>query len=233
MPDEKESAMAAPESQISPGLDPEMRNMVLDTLDRAASRLFPTQRVLALDKDGIFPEADIRALFGPEIGLQLLFIPEEFGGMGGNATDCCAVTRRMSGVCLGISTGFFAVQLGLHPILTAGTAAQKEKWLGKVADGGALVAYAVTEPDAGSNVAALKTRAEPETDADGNLTGYRIFGNKQFISNGGYADFMTVLAATPQGPSFFIVTRDDEGFSRGKAEKKHGIRASDTSALVF
>jgi alkylation response protein AidB-like acyl-CoA dehydrogenase len=170
---------------------------------------------------------------GPDIGLQLLFIPEEFGGMGGGARDTCAVVREISRICLGISTAFFAIQLGSDPILVGATDAQKQKWLGAIAEGNTLVAYAVTEPGAGSNLAALKTKAEPVSDEDGNITGYKLNGSKQFISNGGYADLVTVLANTPEGPSFFVVEKGMEGFVQGKGEIKHGIRASNTSPLSF
>ena len=110
---------------------------------------------------------------------------------------------------------------------------QKRKWLGKISAGEALVAYAVTEPDAGSNVAALKTKADPVVDASGRLTGYRINGSKQFISTGGYADFITVLADAPEGPTFFVMEKDTPGYRPGKGEEKHGIRASNTSPLTF
>ena len=114
-----------------------------------------------------FPEEAIREMLGPEIGLQLLMIPEAYGGMGGGAQDSCAVTREMAKICLGITTAFFAIQLGADPIIVGGTEKQKEKWLGKIAEGEALVAYAVTEPDAGSNVAAIKTKADPVTNEAG------------------------------------------------------------------
>ena len=96
-----------------------------------------------------------------------------------------------------------------------------------------MVAYAVTEPGAGSNLSALKTKAVPVTDDAGEITGYRISDNKQFISTGGYADYVTVLAKTPEGPTFFVVEKGTEGFTQGKGEEKHGIRASNTSPLTF
>jgi alkylation response protein AidB-like acyl-CoA dehydrogenase len=73
----------------------------------------------------------------------------------------CAITREMAKICLGITTAFFALQLGADPIIVGGTEEQKQKWLSAIAEGNALVAYAVTEPDAGSNVAAIKTKADP------------------------------------------------------------------------
>jgi len=153
--------------------------------------------------------------------------------MGGGARDCCAVTREMARICLGVGTAFFAIQLGSDPILVGATPEQKAKWLGAIAAGGSLVAYAVTEAGAGSNLAALKTKAVPVTEADGTVKGYTINGSKQFISNGGYADIITVLADTPAGPSFFVVEKGMPGLQQHKGEEKHGIRASNTSPLTL
>ena len=111
--------------------------------------------------------------WGPRLGLQLLMIPEAYGGLGGGARDSCAVTREMAKICLGVTTAFFAIQLGADPLMVGGTEEQKQKWLGKIAAGEALVAYAVTEPDAGSNVAALKTKADPVNDDSGELIGFQ------------------------------------------------------------
>ncbi len=215
------------------GLDEETRQMVIDTVRQLSKRLLTKNAVLEWDRDEVFPEAAVREMLSPEIGLQLLFIPETYGGMGGGAMDCCAVTREMSKICLGVGTAFFAIQLGSDPIIVGGTDAQKEKWLGAIAEGHSLVAYAVTEAEAGSNLASLKTKAEPVLNASGILTGYRINGSKQFISTGGYADFVTVLAHTPEGPTFFVVEKGTEGFDQHKGEEKHGIRASNTSPLTF
>jgi alkylation response protein AidB-like acyl-CoA dehydrogenase len=198
-----------------------------------SKRLLTKKAVLEWDRDEIFPEAVIREMLSPEIGLQLLFIPEAYGGMGGGAVDCCTVTREMSKICLGVGTAFFAIQLGSDPIIVGGTEAQKEKWLGAVAEGQSLVAYAVTEPEAGSNLASFKTKAEPVKDDSGAISGYRLNGSKQFISTGGYADFVTVLAQTPEGPTFFVVEKGTDGFQQHKGEEKHGIRASNTSPLTF
>jgi alkylation response protein AidB-like acyl-CoA dehydrogenase len=143
------------------GLDVESRQMVLDTVGQLGKRLLTPEKIAEYDRKEIFPEDTIREMLGPEIGLQLLMIPEEYGGLGGGARDSCAITREMAKICLGITTAFFAIQLGADPIIVGGTEEQKQKWLGKIAAGEALVAYAVTEPDAGSNVASIKTKAEP------------------------------------------------------------------------
>ena len=228
--------MGASVSQEEPeikGLDPELRQMVIDTIRQLRNRLLTQEKILEYDKNEFFPEETIREMLGPDIGLQLLFIPEAYGGMGGGTRDCCAVTLEMCKICLGIGTAFFAIQLGSDPLLVGGTEEQKAKWLGKIAEGNTLVAYAVTEAGAGSNLAAIKTKAEPVTDDAGEVTGYIINGTKQFISTGGYADFITLLASTPEGPSFFVVEKGTPGFIQGKGEEKHGIRASNTSPLSF
>ena len=215
------------------GLDLESRQMIIDTVRQLRKRLLTKKKILEFDKNEIFPEDTIRELLGADIGLQLLFIPEEYGGIGGGARDCCEVIREISSICLGIATGFFAIQLGSDPILVGATAEQKHKWLGALAEGKSLVAYAVTEAGAGSNLAALKTKADPVANDAGEIIGYNINGTKQFISTGGYADFITVLANTPEGASFFIVEKGSKGFIQGKGEEKHGIRASNTSPLSF
>jgi alkylation response protein AidB-like acyl-CoA dehydrogenase len=215
------------------GLDPELRQMVIDTIRQMKNRLLTREKILEYDKNEIFPEDTIREMLSPDIGLQLLFIPEAYGGMGGGSRDCCEAILEMCKICLGIGTAFFAIQLGADPILVGATEDQKAKWLGAIAEGNSLVAYAVTEPAAGSNLAALKTKAEPvKTDA-GEVTGYTINGTKQFISTGGFADFITLLANTPEGPAFFVVEKGTPGFVQGKGEEKHGIRASNTSPLSF
>jgi alkylation response protein AidB-like acyl-CoA dehydrogenase len=207
--------------------------MVIDTVRQLKERLLTRNNILEYDKNEFFPEEIIREMLSPEIGLQLIFIPESYGGMGGGTRDCCAVIFEMCKICLGIGTAFFAIQLGADPIIVGGTEKQKEKWLGAIAEGNSLVAYAVTEANAGSNLAALKTKAEPVKNDAGEVKGYTVNGTKQFISTGGYADFITLLANTPEGPAFFVVEKGTPGFVQGKGEEKHGIRASNTSPLTF
>jgi alkylation response protein AidB-like acyl-CoA dehydrogenase len=215
------------------GLPIEEREMVLDLLAQIRQRMLTPEKLRQWDADETFPEEAIRELLGPKIGLQLLFIPEEFGGMGGGARDIAAVSEEMAKICLGVATAFLAIHLGTDPILVGATHEQKEKWLGKLAEEGSIVAYGVTEPEAGSNLQSIKTTATPVTAEDGAISGYRLNGSKQFISNGGYADFLTVLADTPEGPTFFIVEKGTPGFTPGKAEDKHGIRSSNTAPLTF
>ena len=108
------------------GLDIESRQMVLETIGQLKKRLLTKEKILEFDQKEIFPEETIREMLGPEIGLQLLMLPESYGGMGGGARDSCAGTREMAKICLGITTAFFALQLGADPIVVGGTEEQKQ-----------------------------------------------------------------------------------------------------------
>ncbi|NLA74303.1 MAG: acyl-CoA dehydrogenase, partial [Deltaproteobacteria bacterium] len=122
---------------------------------------------------------------------------------------------------------------GTDPIRVGATPEQKEKYIGRIAEEGLIVAYGVTEPEAGSNVQALKTKAERILDENGQVKGYMLNGQKQFITNGGVATIYTILAEAPDGPTFFIAEAGDKGLIPGKHEDKHGIRASDTCSLTL
>jgi len=97
------------------GLDLESRQMIIDTVRQLRKRFLTKEKILEFDKNEIFPEDTIRELLGEDIGLQLLFIPEEYGGIGGGARDCCEVIREISNICLGIATGFFCYSAWLRP----------------------------------------------------------------------------------------------------------------------
>ena len=218
---------------VTAGLNAEMREMIVQTLHQIVDRELPDSARLELDARDEFPEAFIRKLLSPDVGMHLVFVPAEYGGLGGGALDICRVSEEMAGIDLGVATAFLAICLGTDPILVGGTPEQKQRWLSRIAGEGLIVAYGVTEPSAGSNVASIQTRADRVTDADGNVTGYRLNGTKQFITNGGVADLYTILARTPEGPSFFVVERDTPGLSVGRHEDKHGIRASNTSGVIL
>jgi alkylation response protein AidB-like acyl-CoA dehydrogenase len=136
----------------------------------------------------------------------------------------------MARIDLGVATAVLATFLGSDPIIVGATPEQKQLWLTRIAEEGLLFAYGATEPDAGSDLAALQTTAERVV-RDGKVVGYKINGNKQWISNGGVADAYSILASTPPGPSWFIVEKDAAGFTHDKPEDKHGIRLSNTAAL--
>ncbi len=214
------------------GLDNDTLQMLLDTLATYAKRRLPTDYLLKLDQNDECPLPIIRELLGPEVGLHLVFIPEEFGGLGGGAYDVFRVSETMATIDLGIATAFLAIFLGTDPIVVGATDEQRAYWMRRIAEEGLIVAYAVTEPLAGSEVSAIRTRAERVVE-DGEVKGYRINGTKQFISNGGIAQLYTCLAATDKGPSFFTVEASTPGVSPQKHENKHGIRSSNTTPVAF
>ena len=164
-----------------------------------------------------------------EVGFLGIIVPEQYGGAGLDATALALVMEEIAAADAGISTSI-AVQNGLvaAPILRAGTEDQKHEWLPRIASGEALGCYALTEPDAGSDTAALRTRAVPEGD------GYDITGAKQWISNGGLAEVFVVFARTggegARGVSAFLA-RAGEGLTAGPPERKMGLHTSSTVSL--
>jgi alkylation response protein AidB-like acyl-CoA dehydrogenase len=212
------------------GLDHDTLELILASIRDFARAKLPDSLLLDLDARDEFPEALVREM-GSELGVQLVFIPEEHGGMGGGAFDVYRVCEATARIDVGVSTGLLATFLGSDPIAFGGTEAQKARWLGKIAAEGALMAYAATEPQAGSDLAALRSTAE-RVIVDGALTGYKLDGAKQWISNGGFADVYTFLANAPGGPSWFIVERGTPGLSHGRPEDKHGIRLSNTATVT-
>jgi len=205
----------------------------LKSLREFAKKRLPDETLIELDARDECPLEIVRHMCSPDkLGIQLLFIPEEFGGMGGGTFDVYCVCEEMARIDVGIATGVLATFLGSDPISVGATPEQKKLWLGRIAEEGLLFAYGATEPEAGSDLGALRTTAEPVSQ-DGRGVGYKITGNKQWISNGGIADAYTVLANTPSGPSWFIVEKGAKGFSHDKPEDKHGIRLSNTAALAL
>jgi alkylation response protein AidB-like acyl-CoA dehydrogenase len=215
------------------GLDSETREMILDTLRKYAADHLTIDYLLELDHEDRFPEEVLKELNDPmKLGLHLVFIPEEFNGLGGGAYDIYRISELMASIDLGVATGVLATFLGSDPLRVGGTEEQKAYWMGRVADEALLMAYGATEPQAGSDLASLSTKAVPVQE-NGHISGYKITGRKQWISNGAVADLYTILAIAPGGPSWFLVEKGAEGFATGKPEDKHGIRASNTAALFL
>jgi alkylation response protein AidB-like acyl-CoA dehydrogenase len=203
----------------------------LKSLREFAKKRLPDQELIALDERDECPIEIVRDMCNPDqLGIQLLFIPEEYGGFGGGAFEVYCVCEEMARIDLGVATAVLATFLGSDPITVGATPEQKKLWLSRIANEGILFAYGATEPDAGSDLGSLETTADRVMEGD-RIVGYRINGSKQWISNGGIADAYTVLANTSAGPSWFIVDRDTPGFAKGKPENKHGIRLSNTAAL--
>ncbi len=217
---------------FGPGLDSETLDMILDSITEFARRELPESVLIKLDEADEFPAEVIHKMCSSELGVQLLFIAEEYGGMGGGTFDIYRVCERMARIDVGVATAVLATFLGSDPILVGGTPEQVKQWMTRIADEGLLMAYGATEPEAGSDLGALKTVAVPISE-DGVVVGYRITGRKQWISNGGVADLYSILASAPGGPSWFVLDRDLPGFAHGEPEHKHGIRLSNTAALFL
>ncbi len=161
-----------------------------------------------------------------------LYIPGEYGGLGKGGFELSIAIEELSRACLGVSTSYAANALGTYPILLFGSEEQKKKYLPDIASGRRLVAFALTEANAGSDAAGVQTTARPDGDE------YVLNGTKQWITNGGEAEIYTVIAITDRakgarGASAFIVEKGTPGFTFGKKENKMGIRASSTRELIF
>ncbi len=183
-----------------------------------------------LDENEQFPWDIMKTL--AQADLFGLYIPEQYGGMGGGIFENCLAVEKLGEACIGIATSFAASGLGAYPILLYGSEELKQKYLPQIASGKKLAAFGLTEPGAGSDVSGIRTTAV----RDGNH--YIINGSKQWITNGGEAEIYSVLAITdrakgPRGASFFVMEKGDPGFVFGKKEKKLGIRASATRELIF
>ncbi len=183
-----------------------------------------------LDETGEFPHDIMKTL--AQSDLFGLFIPEEYGGLGKGGLELAIAVEELSRACLGVSTTFAANALGTYPLLLFGSDEQKKKYLPDIAAGKRLVAFGLTEANAGSDAGGIQTTAKLE----GNE--YVINGTKQWITNGGEAEIYTIIGITdrskgPRGASAFVIEKGTPGFSFGKKENKMGIRASATTELIF
>ncbi|MEI6623798.1 MAG: acyl-CoA dehydrogenase family protein, partial [Actinomycetes bacterium] len=187
-------------------------------------------RAAEIDETGEFPWDVYRALVAS--GFHAISIPEEYGGSGGDALAACIVVEEVARVC-GSSSLIPAVnKLGTTPLLVGGDEAIKRRYLPEVASGEAMFSYALSEPEAGSDAASMKSRAVRDGDE------WVLNGVKRWITNAGISKYYTVLASTdpaagPKGISAFVVHDDDPGFSLGAPERKLGIKGSPTRELYF
>ncbi len=171
---------------------------------------------------------------GCEAGLVAAVVPEEYGGPGYGWMEVVLITEQLARIDLGLCLAVHGTPFGSENILLYGTHEQKQKYLPKIVSGEAISAGAFTEPDAGTDVAAVRTRAVQDGDQ------FVINGSKMFITNGTICDFMVALCVTdPDAPkrherhSLIIVEADRPGITRNKIRGKMGIRASDTAEIVF
>jgi alkylation response protein AidB-like acyl-CoA dehydrogenase len=183
-----------------------------------------------LDEEEMFPW-DILSVLA-QADLCGTVIPEEYGGLGLGCLENCLVLEALAEGCVGVATTYAASFLGAYALLLYGSDAQKHRYLPPLARGEALAAFALTEPQAGSDAGAITTTAVKDGDA------YVLNGTKQWITNAGEAEFYTIIALTDRtkgarGASAFVVEKNDPGVSFGKKEKKMGIRASVTREVVL
>ncbi|MFH1664954.1 MAG: acyl-CoA dehydrogenase family protein [Candidatus Omnitrophota bacterium] len=182
------------------------------------------------DEEGHFPWDIVKIL--AESDVCGVYIPEEYGGMGGGVFEMAIAAEELSWGCGGISLAFAATGLGTYPILLYGNDEQKAKYLPDIAAGKKLAAFAITEAEAGSDAGGIRTTAS----RDGGH--YILNGTKQWITNGGEASVYTVIAMTDKakgarGATAFILDKDMPGVSFGKKENKLGIRASATREVIM
>ncbi len=182
------------------------------------------------DQSGEFPRHIIEKAWS--LGLASTAIPADYGGVGLGCLESCIAMEELSWGCAGMATSIMCNDLGLTPILVAGTDAQKKEWLEACASSFKIVSFCLSEPGAGSDVAGLQLRAERDGDH------YVLNGTKCWITNGGYADLYTVFATLDRasrhkGICAFVVPRETPGLSTGKKEDKMGQRASDTRVIHF
>jgi len=182
------------------------------------------------DRDSKFPMDVFKEAH--EIGLVNPSIPTEYGGAGLGELDNALLTEQMAWGCTGIQTSITANQLALTPIRLAGNEDQKKKYLGLLANEPVMASYATSEPDAGSDVAGLKTKFKQVGDD------FVLNGQKCWITNASHARFYVVFATADQasrhkGIAAFIIDRDTPGLRVGKKEDKLGQRASDTAQIFL
>lgn len=195
--------------------------------DFAAKELAPV--VKECDRKGEFPMEVFRKFC--EVGFNSMFLPEAYGGQGLGAMDMVLVYEEFAKVDAGFICSASTGEFGIEPILVAGTEEQKKYYMDFILQGG-LGAFALTEPNAGSDAAATRTTAVRDGDH------YILNGRKCFITSGPVANVYSVFATVDpslgtKGISCFIVERDRPGVSVGKDEDKMGMRLSCTSDVIF
>jgi acyl-CoA dehydrogenase len=215
------------ENPVSFGLTEEQKMIQKLARDFAKNEIAPVAE--EYDKNEEYPWPVIKK--ARELGLISRSVPEEYGGMGLSHFEECLISEELAWGCAGISSAIGVSSLGISPILISGNDDQKKEYFGRLLDG-QMAAYCLTEPEAGSDVASIRTTARKEGDH------YIINGNKTFITGGSVSDFYTVFAYTDpskrhKGMSCFIVDRDWEGVSTGKPFEKMGQRAADTAPVNF
>ncbi|MDF2674634.1 MAG: bcd [Clostridiales bacterium] len=184
-----------------------------------------------IDETEEFPIENVKKM--AKLGIMGIPFPKEYGGAGGDDISYIMAVEELAKACASTSVILSAhTSLCCHPIFKYGTEEQKQKYLPGLLRGEKLGAFALTEPNAGTDAAGQQTIAKADGDS------FIINGSKVFITNGGYADVFIIFAMTDRskgtkGISAFILEKGTKGFEIGKKEEKMGIRASSTTELIF
>ena len=183
-----------------------------------------------LDRNQTYPWEIVKKL--QEAGLMGVWIPKEYGGEGDGIRNLCIVIEELSKACGGVGVAYAVNALGSFPITIHGTEEQKRRWLPAIAKGEKLVAYGLSEVEAGSDAGSIKTRAERNGDS------YTINGDKKWTTNAGAASIYTIYCVTnpekgTRGISAIVVEKGTEGFTIGKEEDKMGIRCVSLHEIHF
>ncbi len=207
----------------------EEQEMIRDLCRRIADEKIRPEAA-RYDEEQTFPWDMVRIM--AESDLFGIFIPEEYGGLGGGVMELCIAVEELSRACGGIALALAATALASFPIILFGTEEQKKKYLPDIAAGRKLAAFALTEPNAGSDAAAIQTTAVRDGDS------YLLNGTKQWITNAGEAEVYTVFAVTDRskgsrGATAFLLEKGMPGFDFGKKENKLGMRASTTGEIIL
>ena len=178
-----------------------------------------------VDRDGEFPHRAHRAL--ADAGVYATHVPVKYGGVGADALSSCIVVEEVARVCVSSSLIPNVTRLGTLPLLAAGDERLCERYLRPVVSDGAIFAYALSEPDAGSDARSIQTRATRDGDW------YVLDGKKRWITNASVADYFVVFAVAGAGITCFVAHADDHGLRVGPPEDKLGVRASPTCVVEF
>ncbi|MFJ5531478.1 acyl-CoA dehydrogenase [Streptomyces sp. NPDC093261] len=184
----------------------------------------------AVDEEARFPQEALEALVAND--LHAVHVPEEYGGAGADALATVIVIEEVARACVSSSLIPAVNKLGSLPVILSGSEELKKKYLGPLAKGDAMFSYCLSEPEAGSDAAGMKTRAVRDGDH------WVLNGVKRWITNAGVSEYYTVMAVTDpekrsRGISAFVVEKSDEGVSFGAPEKKLGIKGSPTREVYF
>ena len=207
----------------------EEQQMIKDTAREIAEEKIIPQRA-ELDEKNEFATSIMEDI--AKADLFSIFVPEEYGGLGGGCLENVIALEELARGCVGVATSFAASALGIYPVLIAGSDELKEKYLPVIAEGKRWAAFGLTEANAGSDASGIQTTAVLDGDE------WVLNGTKQWITNGGESEIYSIIALTDpskgaRGASIFMVEDGDPGFSYGKKEDKMGIRSSATRELIL